>query len=54
MNFLYLLIVTVLVFFLTVSLVVIGQEVSVLLAIVLFAGIVYGALKFVSRRLTKL
>ncbi|MFM8437545.1 MAG: hypothetical protein ACKOAX_03630 [Candidatus Kapaibacterium sp.] len=54
MNFVYLIIVTVLVFFITVALVVIGQEVSVLLATALFAILVYGSLKLVSRRLTKL
>ena len=54
MNFIYLAIVTVVVFFVTVSLVVIGQEISVLLAIGLFAALMVVSLKFVSRRLTKL
>ena len=54
MNFIYLSIVTVIVFFVTVSLVVIGQEVSVLLAIGLFVALLYVSLKLVSRRLTKL
>jgi len=54
MNFIYLIVVTLVVFFVTVSLVVIGQEISILLAIALFIGIVYGSLKLVTRRLTKL
>ena len=54
MNFVYLAVVTVAVFFVTVSLVVIGQEVSAPLAIVLFVGVFYGSLKLVTRRLTKL
>ena len=54
MNFIYLAIVTVIVFFVTVSLVVICQEVSVLLAIGLFVALLYVSLKLVSRRLTNL
>ena len=54
MTFIYLLLIAAAVFFVTIALVVIGQEVSILLAIALFCAVAYGAFKLATGKLTKL
>ncbi len=54
MTWIYLIVVSIAVFFVTISLVVIGQETSVFLAIALFFVLAYLSFKIASKRLTKL
>ncbi|MCX8050573.1 MAG: hypothetical protein N3B17_01575 [Chlorobi bacterium] len=53
-TLLALLLLAVAVFFCTIALVVIGQEVSILLAVILFVALVYAAVRFGIGRLVRL
>ncbi len=54
MTWIYLILISLAVFFVTITLVVIGQEISVFLAVALFIGIAYTAFRIATARLTKL
>ncbi|MBL7999029.1 MAG: hypothetical protein JNL32_10375 [Candidatus Kapabacteria bacterium] len=54
MSFLYLIAIATVVFFLTITLVVIAQEISIILSVVIFAAALYGAYKLAGNRLTRL
>ena len=54
MNFILLILISILVFFVTIALVVIGEEVHPLLAVILFVGVSYLSFRIATKRLTKL